>query len=391
LTHALVYGVRPCDEPFARGIALVRGPVCVLPYEADNSQCLLVSYPTHGAPGIEGHGEARLGLPYVADAGDNALVQQGISDRAARVLTTQTSKKQRRIEARAEYIRPEAGEASIRAQAQIAHELEDGTVELDDLPCLGAQHQPSSMARAAPRPATFVHTPHAAHAQVRVQGEVSLEADQQVLAARIRAANRATRESLGPALGLVAQLRGEDLIGHMARERRIDASSGMVDGVALGHPCKDAPIVIPQTVLVVVAGPFADRLGAADVARAIGDGLMAGGLPEPDLCPLEEGSAGTSPDEIRARLEALDFDTRMRRARAVVLAERALTEDRLRGSTTFEIATRARQGGVPAYAVTGENALDPFDARILDLQVILEASPTRRALLAAGRKLTQAV
>jgi glycerate kinase len=165
----------------------------------------------------------------------------------------------------------------------------------------------------------------------------------------------------------------------------------MVDGVALGHPCKDAPIVIPQTVLVVVAGPFADRLGAADVARAIGDGLMAGGLPEPDLCPLEEGSAGTSPDEIRARLEALDFDTRMRRARAVVLAERALTEDRLRGSTTFEIATRARQGGVPAYAVTGENALDPFDARILDLQVILEASPTRRALLAAGRKLTQAV
>jgi Glycerate kinase family len=250
------------------------------------------------------------------------------------------------------------------------------------------------MARAAPRPATLVHTPGAGHAQVRVQREVALEANQQMLAARPRAANRATRESLGPTVGLMARLRGEDLNRHMARERRIDALSGMVDGVALGHPCKDAPTVISQTVLVV-AGPFGDRLGAGDVARAIGDGLMAGGLPEPDLCPLDEGSPGASsggsPDEVRARLEALDFDARMRRARAVVLAERHLTQDSLRGSATFEIATRARQGGVPAYAVTGENVLDPFDARILDLQVILEASPTKRALLAAGTKLTQAI
>jgi hypothetical protein len=391
LTRALVHGAGPCNEPVASDIALVREPACVLPYEVENRQRLLVSHPIHESPGIKSHGEARLGLPYVADAGDDALIQQGISDRAVRVLTTQTSKKQRRIEALAEYIRPEPGEASIRAQAQIAHELEDGTVELDDLPCLQAQHEPSSIARAAPRPATLVHTPGAGHAQVRVQSEIALEADQQVLAARTRAANRATRESLRPTVGLVARLRGEDLIGHMTRERRIDAPSCMVDGVALGHPCKDAPIVISQTVLVVVAGPFGDWLDAEDVARAIGDGLIAGGLPEPDLCPLEEGSPRASPDVLRAHLKALDFDTRMRRARAVVLAERALRQDRLRGSATFEIATRARQGGVPAYAVTGENALDAFDARILDLQVILEASPTRRALLAAGRKLTQTV
>jgi len=43
---------------------------------------------------------------------------------------------------------------------------------------------------------------------------------------------------------------------------------------------------------------------------------------------------------------------------------------------------------VPAYAVTGENALAPFDARILDLQVIFEAS-SPRALAAAGRMLAQ--
>jgi glycerate kinase len=145
--------------------------------------------------------------------------------------------------------------------------------------------------------------------------------------------------------------------------------------------------VIPQTVLVV-AGPFEDALSAEDVARAIGRGLVAGGLPEPDLCPIDEGFPGASPDEVRAHLEALDFDSRMRRARAVVLAERRLAEDRLRGSAAFEIATRARQGGVPAYAVTGENALAPFDARILDLQVIFEAR-TKRKLATAGERLAQ--
>jgi hypothetical protein len=43
---------------------------------------------------------------------------------------------------------------------------------------------------------------------------------------------------------------------------------------------------------------------------------------------------------------------------------------------------------VPAYAVTGSNALDRFDARILDLQVIIEAR-SRRALVAAGRTMAQ--
>jgi glycerate kinase len=145
-------------------------------------------------------------------------------------------------------------------------------------------------------------------------------------------------------------------------------------------------VLIPQAVLVV-SGPFADALGAEEVARAIGQGLVAGGLPEPDLCPID-GSSGATPEEIRKNLEALDFDARMRRARAVVLAERRLAEDELRGSAAFEIATRARQGGVPAYAVTGENALAPFDARILDLQVILEAR-SKRKLATAGEKLAQ--
>jgi glycerate kinase len=152
---------------------------------------------------------------------------------------------------------------------------------------------------------------------------------------------------------------------------------------------KGCPIVISQTVLVV-AGPFGDALSAEAVARAIGRGLVAGGRPQPDLCPIEGDLTGERLEDVRSWLDALDFDARMRRARAVVLAEWRLEESTLRGSAAFEIATRARQGGVPAYAVSGENALAPFDARILDLQVILEAG-SKHALVAAGTKLARLV
>ena len=144
-------------------------------------------------------------------------------------------------------------------------------------------------------------------------------------------------------------------------------------------------MVIPQAALIA-SGPFGDALSAEHVALAIAQGLRAGEAPEPDLCPIsvDQGQASN----VGALLEELDFDVRMRRARAVILGERQLEEHALRGSVAFEIATRARQAGVPAYAVTGSNALDLFDARILDLQVVVQAG-SRRALVAAGRRLAQ--
>jgi glycerate kinase len=144
-------------------------------------------------------------------------------------------------------------------------------------------------------------------------------------------------------------------------------------------------VVIPQAALIA-SGPFGDALSAERVALAIAQGLRAGEAPEPDLCliSVDQGQASN----VGALLEELDFDVRMRRARAVILGERQLEEHALRGSVAFEIATRARQAGVPAYAVTGSNALDLFDARILDLQVVVQAG-SRRALVAAGRRLAQ--
>jgi glycerate kinase len=145
---------------------------------------------------------------------------------------------------------------------------------------------------------------------------------------------------------------------------------------------------IPTHVLVT-AVDFSAALPAQAVATAVARGLEAGGLPESDLIALPRLQDSGAVD-VRGLLDSLDFDTRMRAARAVVIADGHLSEDTLAGSATFEIATRARQSGVPSYAITAENELDAFDARILDLQVILEAG-SARALAAAGRKLAAAV
>lgn len=85
-------------------------------------------------------------------------------------------------------------------------------------------------------------------------------------------------------------------------------------------------------------------------------------------------------------LDALRFDARMRAARAVVTGEGCLDGQSLAGKAVSEVATRARQAGVPCHAIVGVRALDAFGARILDLQAVLEAS-TVAEIEAAGREL----
>jgi glycerate kinase len=140
-------------------------------------------------------------------------------------------------------------------------------------------------------------------------------------------------------------------------------------------------MAIPNTLLLAVCA-FGGELGAERVASAIARGVRAAGMAEPDLCPIELEHGA----DLRERLEAIDFDARMRRTRAVVVGAHRLEERTLAGSPVFELATRARQAGVPAYAVTADNALAPFDARILDMQLVIEAG-SPRALANAGRKL----
>jgi glycerate 2-kinase len=72
-------------------------------------------------------------------------------------------------------------------------------------------------------------------------------------------------------------------------------------------------------------------------------------------------------------LDAVDFDLRMRGAKAVLTGEGKIDQQSLAGKLVSEIATRARQSGVPCYAIVGTSELDAFGARILDLQAVIEA------------------
>ena len=89
-------------------------------------------------------------------------------------------------------------------------------------------------------------------------------------------------------------------------------------------------------------------------------------------------------------LDALDFDARMRAARAVVTGEGKLDEQTLEGKLVGEIGTRTRQAGVPLHAIVGTDRLDPFGKRIIDLQVVQEATDLDE-IAAAGETLGRAL
>jgi hypothetical protein len=156
------------------------------------------------------------------------------------------------------------------------------------------------------------------------------------------------------------------------------------------------PYVIPRTSLLV-AGDFSARLRAERVAATLSAGILALGAPQPEVLtlsadPSPAGALSDRPDpqSFGLGISFAQFDAQMRRSRALLLALACLAREQLASSPVFELATRARQAGVPAYAVTAHNGLEPFDARILDLQVILQAS-SPGALRTAGQKLAQIV
>lgn len=150
-------------------------------------------------------------------------------------------------------------------------------------------------------------------------------------------------------------------------------------------------------VVVLAAADASEDDSGAPLLAALADhgGIRAAALVV--LCDVRAPGALAERlrDEAGARLvagvpfvlEALEFDGRMRAARAVVVGERSLERASLGGGRAAgEIATRARQSGVPCHAVAGTDAIDRFDARILDLQAILEAA-TVAELEAAGEAL----
>jgi glycerate 2-kinase len=107
-------------------------------------------------------------------------------------------------------------------------------------------------------------------------------------------------------------------------------------------------------------------------------GGLSGGLWAAHRAVLEPGAPFV--------LDALDFDTRMRAARAVVTGEGRLDEQTLEGKLVGEIGTRTRQAGVPLHAIVGTDSLDAFGKRIIDLQLVQEATDLEQ-IEAAGETL----
>jgi glycerate kinase len=106
-------------------------------------------------------------------------------------------------------------------------------------------------------------------------------------------------------------------------------------------------------------------------------GGLAGGLWAVFGASLRPGAAFV--------LDALNFDPRMRAARAVLTGEGRLDRQSMEGKAVGEVCVRARQAGVPTHAIVGARDLDDFDARILDLQTIDEAGTLETIEVAARR------
>jgi glycerate 2-kinase len=139
--------------------------------------------------------------------------------------------------------------------------------------------------------------------------------------------------------------------GAQATDRGVGALAAIADAGGLGG--SRLVVLCPTRTHLVATGPGCEPGGVGQaLARAFG------GVIEPGA---------------QLVLDAVGFDQRMRAARALIVGEGRLDSGALTGRALGEAATRARQAGVPTHAVVGVNRLDRFDARILDLQEIVEA------------------
>jgi glycerate kinase len=183
-----------------------------------------------------------------------------------------------------------------------------------------------------------------------------------------------------------------------------DGGRGAIEAIRRGGGLGDARLVVlsdVRTPFELAARVFGPQKGASerDVGRLTArlHALARSYERDPRGVPMTGAAGGLSGGlwaEFGAELvpgaafvlDLLDFDRRMRAARAVLTGEGRLDMQSLAGKLVSEVAVRARQAGVPCHAIVGSRDLDAFGARILDLQAILEAS-TPRQLTAAGRRL----
>jgi glycerate kinase len=198
---------------------------------------------------------------------------------------------------------------------------------------------------------------------------------------------RGTIEVLLPVLG------GETTDGFALVENGATAIVEFDEPAATGERLAAAAAIGAAVVVVAAAGAAGDP-GAVVEALADHGGLRGAALvvlcdtrdPGPLALGLRDACGARLVAGVPFVLDALDFDVRMRAAHAVVVGEGRLDHCTLYGRVAGEIAVRARQTGVPSHAIVGVDAIELFDARILDLQAIIEAA-TPAEIEAAGEAL----
>jgi glycerate 2-kinase len=171
-----------------------------------------------------------------------------------------------------------------------------------------------------------------------------------------------------------------------------DGGAGAIDAIEAGGGLGGAKLVVlcdVRTPFERAAEVYAPQKGASAAAvrrltRRL-NRLAEGWSRDPRGQPLTGAAGGLSGGLWAALgaslvpgapfvLDALHFDERLRSAGAVVTGEGHLDAQTLQGKVVGEVATRARQRGVPCNAVVGGSSLDRFGRRMLDLDSVVAAT-----------------
>lgn len=213
-----------------------------------------------------------------------------------------------------------------------------------------------------------------------------------LVAAGDRDAEAATSHGAGDVIAAAIDAGAEVVFVAVGGSASTDGGAGAIDAIEESGGLRGARLVV----LCDVKTPFeraAERFGpqkgadGAAVRRLSArlDALARGWDRDPRGLPMTGAAGGLSGglwSQYGAVLEpgaafvldALGANARMRAARALIVGEGRLDATTLEGKIAGELATNARQAGVPCHAIVGTNGLDLFGRRIIDLQTVREAS-----------------
>ncbi len=234
--------------------------------------------------------------------------------------------------------------------------------------------------------------------------EVASASGLALLAEDERDPERATSAGTGELIAAAAAAGATEILVAVGGSATMEGGAGMLEALDEAGGLRDVPIVVLHDVTTPwerAPAVFGPQKGATPEAIARLEArfdALAARLPRDPRGVAATGAAGGISGALWAAhgarlapgapwvLDAVGFDARLARARAVVTGEGRMDAQTLMGKIAGEVAGRAREAGVPCHAVVGRNDLDPADQRVLGLGRIVEAGDDA-ALEAAGREL----